>query len=475
VRSPLLALGAAAAIGCHSGEPFELRDFAAPCGPEACAPREVAELALGWGYTCARFAAGAVKCWGRNESGVLGYGPLHPAVFEPSQVGVLEFGSARSVVQISAGWHHACAVFEDHRARCWGRNDAGQLGIGSTEDYGDDLGETLAALPDLPLENVTQISAGLRNTCAIVSAAPERPGRVHCWGSDLGGALGDRASGAFGDDEPVDGTRPVALPDDAVRVATGAELACALLANGAVHCWGDNWAKTLGIGDSTCDIGDERPCFGDQGRVPDIPVVGLSRRSIVDVFVNQTSACVIENAGALLCWGRNSQSRLGYPDALEGEFLGAPPGPVALGSSLAVVDLGRGVRHACALDAQGSIRCFGERGPALGYAMDPEEGVAGIGGIQTPAAAYALRSDQGIVDVGDFDGVEGVDPARAIYAGASATCALLVSGDVRCWGTNEFGELGYGDPLQVGAIGDDATPGSEYRRLGRRSVRFFEE
>jgi alpha-tubulin suppressor-like RCC1 family protein len=453
---------------CHGGAPFEFHDGQVPgCETVSCKP--AAQVGLGIGYACALLPSGAVRCWGRGEYGVLG-GASPDGIADPSLAPLLDFGTSRRVIQIAVGWHHACVLFEDHRARCWGQNADGQLGRGDTEDYGDDPHEALAALPDLPLERITRISAGVHGTCAIASAASGLPGQVHCWGSDQGGALGDRSSGAFGDDEPIDALRPVALPADAVAVAAGLDLGCALLDTGAVHCWGDNAAKTLGIGDSMCDIGDERPCVSEQGRVPDIPVSGLGTRTVVALEVNQTSACVVDNTGALLCWGRNSESRLGYPELTLGDSLGAPPGPVSLGTKIVTVAVALGVRHACVLDTEGRVRCYGEKGPALGYGMASETGIAGIGGIQTPAEAYAQRDDAGVVDVGDFDGEPGVDRVKALAAGLDSTCARLVNGDVRCWGVNEYGELGYGDPRQIGAIGDDASPGGEYERLGRPSV-----
>ncbi|HEX9618843.1 MAG TPA: hypothetical protein VF989_01845 [Polyangiaceae bacterium] len=477
MRSGLLSTGVFV-LACHSGSPFEFQSLgqgaAAGCANDCNAdPRAVAEMSLGVRFACARFAAGAVKCWGQNDFGVLG-DAARELVADPSEVGVLDFGAERRVIQLSAGWEHVCVVFDDHRARCWGRNQYGQLGRGNTEDYGDNRGETLAELSDLPLESIVQISAGVNSTCALVSAEADTPGRVHCWGRDQGGALGDTSSGDYGDDEPVDASRPVALPALAVAVATGGDLACALLSTGAVHCWGDNWARTLGIGETECDVGDEMPCFSEQGRVPDIPVAGLGSRGIVELVVNHTSACVLDNSGRVLCWGRNSQSRLGYPELLEGEYLGSPPGSVALGEDVAVVGLALGTRHACALDRDGTIRCWGEAGPALGYGMAAETGSAGIGGIQTPEEAYALRADRGVVDVGDFDAGDGTDPVDAVYAGGSTTC-VRVSGAVRCFGENGFGELGYGDPAQVGAIGDDAPPGEEYVQLGRADVPLFSE
>jgi hypothetical protein len=75
-----------------------------------------------------------------------------------------------------------------------------------------------------------------------------------------------------------------------------------------------------------------------------------------------------------------------------------------------------------------------------------------------------------LVNVGDFDGTDGIDSVVAIRAGLSSTCAILSGGDVRCWGNNANGELGYGDPAQVGSIGDDETPGEAYEHLDVSSL-----
>lgn len=454
---------------CHDGEPFDFRDpeQLADGGPKPSVKQT--QLALGVGFSCALLATGEVQCWGSNAYGVLGLAGPDGDVVDPSHVPALDFGTSREVIAISAGWHHVCVLFEDGKARCWGRNDDGQLGQGNTNDYGDEPHETLAALGDVALEGVTRIAAGVRSTCVIVGGPP---GEVHCFGSDDAGALGDASSGDFGDDEVVDASRPVMLPALALEVATGADLACALLDSRRVHCWGDNWAKTLGIGDSTCNVGASKPCFGGLGSEADIPVAGLGTRSIRSIVVNQASACAIDELGALFCWGRNSQSRLGYPEQEAGEYLGAPPGAVNLGRGVEVESAALGVRHACVLDTAGKVRCFGEQGPALGYAMEAETGVTGIGGSQTPAEAFAQRADEGVVNVGDFDDEPGIDGVRASAAGHSSTCVLTNSGDVRCWGANQHGQLGYGPPSEVGSIGDDGTPGQEYERLGRASVRF---
>ncbi len=459
---------------CHGGDPIALPP--APVATDSVGPGEplpgpVQFLGLGIGYTCALLTGGVIKCWGSDLHGVLGQDTVSRDISDPSEIAPIDFGDARAVVQLSVGWHHACVLFDDGHARCWGCNESGQLGRGNTEDYGDHPEETLNALPDLPLENVLQISAGVSNTCVLIRSGAGPGGTLHCFGTGRDGAIGDSLSGGFGDDEELSVLRPVAVLEEATSVAAGDGVSCARLVSGSVQCWGSNVFGTLGIGTSTCTLASEMGCGARFAGAIDDPVKNLERRRVVDVQLNQAHACVIDNNGELLCWGRNDQSRAGYPDAIFGTVIGVPPSPVSLGAGVKVLGVGLGIRHGCALDARGQVRCWGEAGPWLGYGMPKQEGVSGVGGVQHPAAQYEQMENFGTVDLGDTDDVPGLDRVLRLFSGGQHNCAILASGAVRCWGNNEYGELGYGDYAQLGNIGDGGdTPAEAYERLERYDV-----
>jgi alpha-tubulin suppressor-like RCC1 family protein len=254
--------------------------------------------------------------------------------------------------------------------------------------------------------------------------------------------------------------RPAALVATATSVAAGDGVNCARLSSGAVQCWGGNAFGTLGVGSTHCDLGEA--CARSSAGLIDEPVANLERRFVTDVQLNQAHACSIDNHGELFCWGRNDQSRAGYPQAIYSTVISAPPGPVSLGPSVQVVALGLGMRHGCALDARGLVRCWGEAGPQLGYGMMQADGLPGVGGTLEPSAQYALMPDQGAVHLGDTDGEPGIDRALRVFSGGQHNCVILSSGGVRCWGSNRSGELGYGDFEDVGNIGDDALPQDVY-------------
>lgn len=107
----------------------------------------VIQLAAGWEHTCALLDSGKVRCWGYNFFGQLGLGTkqdVYPELDELPSAAILD-GKAK---QIAAGGNFTCALMENDKLRCWGRNDDGELGLGHTKDIGDD--ETPASAPSVP-------------------------------------------------------------------------------------------------------------------------------------------------------------------------------------------------------------------------------------------------------------------------------------------------------------------------------------
>jgi alpha-tubulin suppressor-like RCC1 family protein len=153
-------------------------------------------------FTCALSGLGKVKCWGYPLNGQLGYGNTAIVGGGPGQMPPpdVDLGPGTDVVQLSAGGSHTCVVTVEGSVKCWGKNDKGQLGYGHTNDTGDGPGEMPP--PDVDLgANVraVQITAGGSHTCILTNA-----GLIKCWGSNQFGQLGLGNTNNIGDNETPD-------------------------------------------------------------------------------------------------------------------------------------------------------------------------------------------------------------------------------------------------------------------------------
>ncbi|MCG8417171.1 MAG: hypothetical protein MJE77_04405 [Proteobacteria bacterium] len=254
----------------------------------------VVALTAGSYHTCALLEGGAVRCWGRNYEGQLGYGNT-TAIGDnetPASAGNVDIGGP--VFAISAGGWHTCARLYAGKVRCWGNNSAGQLGYGNDRHIGDN--ETPASAGDVDVGGpVTALSAGGQHTCAILAA-----GRVRCWGNDQYGQLGYGFGNRVGDNESPASAGDVDVSGRATVVHAGYRHTCATLDNNALRCWGYNRYGQLGYGDT-----DRRRQAAKAGDV-DVgsPVTGLS--------TGGQHTCAQLSTGKIRCWGGNWGGQLGY-------------------------------------------------------------------------------------------------------------------------------------------------------------------
>jgi alpha-tubulin suppressor-like RCC1 family protein len=208
--------------------------------PSAAAERFV-ELASGSSHVCAIDLDARAWCWGWNAYGQLGRGTSSPLA-EPGAALPVRIESISEVRGIALGTAHTCAITGD-TASCWGANGAGQLGDGTRT-----VRSRPAPVRGLP-GAVQELAAGDRHTCARTRL--EGRDEVWCWGWNERGQLGDGSTCAPDDEACLYRTEPtrVALDGDAVALAVGALFGCAVLEGGAARCWGANDVGQLGTGD----------------------------------------------------------------------------------------------------------------------------------------------------------------------------------------------------------------------------------
>lgn len=235
----------------------------------------VVGLTAGMGNTCAWFGSGFASCWGENTEGQLGIGTRGLGAGSAVPTGVM---SLSEVVGMSSGLWHTCAVRRDGSVACWGDNERGQLGDGTTTDRSLPITVTGSLDADA-------IATGFRHTCART-----REGRVSCWGINTTGQLGDGST--------TDRSEAADVIDleDAVEISAGAGFTCARRAAGTIVCWGQNDDGQLGDGTTTNSV---RP-------IPTLDIADAEQLS-AGVF----HACAVYGGGQVACWGENADGQLG--------------------------------------------------------------------------------------------------------------------------------------------------------------------
>lgn len=178
-------------------------------------------VTAGFQHTCATASDGKAYCWGRNDHGQLGDGATLSA---STPVAVAWPADAPALTSVSAGKWHTCGVAGDGRAWCWGRNDAGQLGNGTTDDSSlpVQVGGQVAAEP------LVSVSAGTRHTCAAGQNS-----LAYCWGANGAGQLGDGTTTSS--TTPVRASTAVSDKDftPVTAVVAGSSASAALIAAGS--------------------------------------------------------------------------------------------------------------------------------------------------------------------------------------------------------------------------------------------------
>jgi alpha-tubulin suppressor-like RCC1 family protein len=234
--------GATSANQCNSGEAgtAECDGFNTYCEATAVLGLGISTGTLtvaGAAHTCTSPDANdEITCWGDNTFGQLGTESATPI----GQVQLADGTPLDAATGLALGASHSCAIVGSgatSETYCWGDNADGQLGTGSIVQQ-----MVLTATPIMLPSDVhfRAIAAGANTTCAIDLAK-----NVWCWGADTQGVAGQA---------PVDGAFPsfdaptMTMVTDANAISVGYAHACAILASGAIVCWGDNAHGELGDG-----------------------------------------------------------------------------------------------------------------------------------------------------------------------------------------------------------------------------------
>ena len=404
-------------------------------------------------------SSGELFCWGNNDHGQV----LATVVGDVDAPLAIQVAGITTWTQVSVGFAYTCAI-GDGQLFCWGTNDHGQLGIGTS---GTDVGTPTAVTPAVAVTDWTTVAAGRDHTCAI-----SLTGGVYCWGLNSKGEIGPNGPAA---NQPQ--PEPVAVPLAgapllAIDIAVSRSSSCAATTAGELYCWGDNGVGQLGDLIPTATTESSAPLKGSM-------VAGWSA-----LDGSESMLCGLAG-GAMYCWGAAYRGGLGAGVWIDGRaFAKVLPAAsqISLGWSYeldsvtlldtgaldlacAVVDteircwgdnrygqLGRGAAtmelspvevagdhrfstlrvgdsHACGIEGE-TLRCWGStvNGQTSGL----------VSGATTPRTPCLPTLD---CDVGIPKPIGFADKATGVETGAFHTCALH-NQVMTCWGDNTYAQLG---------------------------------
>ncbi len=350
----------------------------------------VTDVAAGNTHLCA-IKDNKVYCWGADGGyGAIGVGTAGSTYLTPTEVTTLT-GLGTTIQKVRSKQSTTCAVI-DGGAWCWGRDDYGQIGFGSTSP----MRSTPVQVSGLTAgSNVTDIAPGHSHTCAVVD------GGVKCWGSNGAGQLGDGTTTARL--SPVDVSGLLAS-SGATKIVTsgpsGNHSSCALVNNG-IKCWGDMSHNLLLDGASTHKTAPQ-------------DVVGYTT-GVTDLALGDHQAFAIKD-GLMIGWGSISLS-----DPYFGNFtFGTVQRPsqktlIAIPGFTSVSQIMPSASNACILNSDQSVYCAGHRH---------------LSGYSTSDVAYTLNTFNLIPGMGAGSGV-----TQLVQGGQYLACVVR-SGQLWCWGSN---------------------------------------
>ena len=414
-------------------------------------------------HLCVILDNNETKCWGYNVWGQLGYGDNYHRGEMPQHMGdnltALDFGTGLYATKIIQGHSFNCANLNNGQWKCWGGNWVGQLGIGNTNYYGDQVNEMGDNLPPLNMgtgRTIKKMSLGTYHGCAILDN-----NKLKCWGhgyygetghdsrnAPYGNNLGDTTS-EIGDNLPyVD----VGTGRTVLDVAAGHHRTCVVLDNYKVKCFGYNPHGNLGYGDKV-DRGYQASSIGDN-----LPYVDLGTNYVAtEVYINTWSTCAkvtVSGVTGYRCWGYGHGGDLNNGKDAQ---IGDEPGEMGdnlvfqnWGTVSTVSKLVMGVHRNYALFANGKVKGVGWGGPWHGlgnwntYGHHPDWTGDNIPFMSLPTGRYA----------------------KNFIAGDELTCVHLDNDDLMCYGHNRYGKLGKGYRANVGDEREEMSGNLAFIDLG---------
>ncbi|MFK7873564.1 MAG: hypothetical protein AB8C84_10460, partial [Oligoflexales bacterium] len=287
--------------------------------------------------------------------------------------------------------------------------------------------------------SVKTLSAGRgHSVCAVLSND-----QLKCWGDNGYGELGYGNTDNIGDDSGEMGDRLSAVDlgtgRTALSVAVGKLHTCALLDNNQAKCWGYGLHGSLGQGNGN-SLGDGSGEMGDSLSAIDLG----AGRTVQSLAGAEFHTCALLDNNQVKCWGAGSFGKLGNGSSSNvgdgsGE-MGDDLDEVELGSGLSVLSIDAGYLHTCVVLSNNTLKCWGS-GISGMLGNGSQDNIGDSGG--------EMGNSLSAVDLGTGR------TALSVSAGGRHTCAVLDNNQLKCWGANYSGQLGYGNTDNLGDSGGE--------------------
>ncbi|MFN9069131.1 MAG: RCC1 domain-containing protein, partial [Bdellovibrionales bacterium] len=333
-------------------------------------PKSAKKVSGGNDFTCGLDTSGSVYCWGFNEKGQLGDGSTNFST-KPKKINL------SGIVDIFSGESHTCAIGANGSLWCWGDNRDGQ--IGNNDSNGSAVLNPFQAINS----GVISGTAGKGHTCVVMDS-----GALKCWGDGNEGQLG------LGDGESYL-TPQTIVSSGIVGVAAGTWHTCYLKITGKVDCFGNNSFYQLGLGNTTTQYSP-------------VEVINSGANYIA---AGSQKTCVIMSSNELRCWGLNTEGSVGNGGG-NGGYVQTPTF-IQNNVKSVIIDSA----HACSLDLNNIVRCWGQNAfGALGNSSTTSSDI--------PVIASSVSNAKNL-----------------FLAGSGTSCAVSALDQLFCWGSNSNWQL----------------------------------
>jgi len=307
------------------------------------------QIDAGINHTCGVKSDQTLWCWGGNDRGELGLGPMPPPdVFAPQQVSI-----DANWLHVSGGDNFTCGLKIDGTIHCWGHGANGRL----AQDAADTTDKS-TPIPIVATQVWQSLSVGYDHACALAD-----DNTMWCWGQD---AKGETGQNDFGINLYL--PAQVGSNSDWLIVKGGENITCGIKTDidvdsnptDQLYCWGTSENSQLGNGGLNSEASSPGLVAGD----------ATNWRS---VSTHSLHSCGVKHDNTMWCWGENFHGTIG--NGFDSPTGREEPDPVQIGNA-DWLTVGVGFDHTCAIKQDNTMWCWGENnkgqlGNGSAWSSDP--------------------------------------------------------------------------------------------------------